>query len=192
MLISTKMAQKNESKQNKTIEIPSGIEFTVGTNEVTMKKDSKSITRKMDGCIKLSKEGNNLLLSIKSSRKSQRREFGSAKSHIKNMIEGLEKGFEYELEVCNVHFPMTVNFDKAKSEFIIKNILGEKSPRIIKVSNKIEAEIKMPKIKIKCYDLEAAGQAAANLEKISKIRYRDRNKFQDGIFITKKPGVIYS
>ena len=83
---------------------------------------------------------------------------------------------------------MSVSFDKAKKEVIIKNMLGEKTPRIQKVSDRVEIEIKMPKITIKSYDLEAAGQTAADLEKMSKIRNRDRNKFQDGIFITKKPG----
>jgi ribosomal protein L6P/L9E len=96
-------------------------------------------------------------------------------------------GFEYELEICNVHFPMTVSFDKAKSEFMIKNLLGEKAPRVLKTSDKIEVEIKAPHIKISSYDIEIAGQVAADLEKLARVRNRDRNKFQDGIFITKKP-----
>jgi ribosomal protein L6P/L9E len=62
---------------------------------------------------------------------------------------------------------------------------------MIKVTGNIEVEIKPPVIKIKSHDIEAAGRAASRLERGSLIKYRDRNKFQDGIFITKKPGKEY-
>ena len=173
------------------IEIPEGVNAEINNNLLIVKKDSKELKRKIDSAVSAKIDGNKITLSIKKAKKNVKREFGTARSHIKNMIKGLTEGFEYELEICNVHFPMTVTFDKAKSEFIIKNLLGEKCPRTIKAAGNIEVEIKAPKIKLKSYDLESVGQAAANLEKVSKIRNRDRNKFQDGIFITKKPGVDY-
>lgn len=173
------------------MEIPEGIVASLKDNTLTLKKDSKELKRKINDVVAVKIDGNKITLTIKKAKKFVKREFGTARSHIKNMIKGLTEGFEYELEVCNVHFPMTVTYDKAKSEFIIKNLLGEKAPRILKTAGFIEVEIKAPKIKLKSYDLEAAGQIAANLEKASRIRNRDRNKFQDGIFITKKPGVDY-
>jgi large subunit ribosomal protein L6 len=190
------MAERTEKRKvekniTKEIEIPGEIEIVIEKNIVTMKKDNKELKKEIDSNVDVKKEGNKILLSIKEAKRNQKRELGTSVGHIKNMIEGLKKDFEYELEMCNVHFPMTVTFDKSKSEFIIKNLLGEKSPRILKASNKIEAEIKAPHIKIKSYDIEAAGQTAADLEKVTKIKNRDRNKFQDGIFITKKPGKSY-
>jgi large subunit ribosomal protein L6 len=185
------MAKKTKKDLIAEIEIPAGIEATLEGRVITMKKDSNEIKRAVLGDVKASKEGNKIVLSVKKAKKDEKRAFGTIKSHVKNMIEGLTKGFEYELEICNVHFPMTVAFDKTKSEFIIKNLLGEKSPRILKTAGKIEVEIKAPKIKIRSHNLEYAGQVAADLEKVSRVRYRDRNKFQDGIFITKKPGVEY-
>jgi len=174
------------------IEIPAEIETDLKDNIITMKKNGKELKKIIHEKVKTSKEGNKIVLEVKNAGKREKREYGTAKSHIKNMIEGLMNGYEYELEICIIHFPMTVSYDKAKKEFIIKNLLGEKSPRIIKSQGDVEVEIKAPKIKIKSYDLEAAGQTAANIEKISKIRNRDRNKFQDGIFITKKPGKVFS
>lgn len=185
------MAKKSAKDFVFEIKIPEGIEADIEKNTITMRKDGKELRRDINEALKISKEDGKLILFAKKARKDEKKVFGTARGHIRNMIDGLTSGFEYELEVCNIHFPITVSFDKAKSEFMIKNLLGEKSPRTIKVSEKIEAEVKMPRIKIKSYDIEAAGQAAANLEKITKIRYRDRNKFQDGIFIIKKPGVEY-
>ena len=86
---------------------------------------------------------------------------------------------------------MSVTFDKAKKEVIIKNLIGEKHPRLVKVPTEVEVEIKAPHIKIRAHNIEIVGQVAADLEKATKIRYKDRNKFQDGIFITKKPGKTY-
>lgn len=186
------MAKRTNKDLMAEIEIPSGIEVLIEKNIVTAKKNSNEIRRDIPESITLSKEGNKITLSVKKAGKDQKRHFGTAKSHIKNMLSGFENIFEYELEICNIHFPMTLTFDKAKSELIIKNLLGEKAPRILKVpKGKVEIEIKSPKVRITSHDLEAAGQVAANLEKISKIRNRDRNKFQDGIFITKKPGVDF-
>jgi large subunit ribosomal protein L6 len=173
------------------IEVPEGIVATLKDNLLTLKKDSKELKRKIHPVVIAKLEGNKITLTIKKAKKFVKREFGTARSHIKNMVKGLTEGFEYELEICNVHFPMTVSFDKAKSEFMIKNLLGEKAPRLLKATGYIEVEIKAPKIHLKSYDLEGAGQIAANLEKVSRVRNRDRNKFQDGIFITKKPGVEY-
>lgn len=185
------MAKKTRKDYYFEIEIPEGIVATLENNILTMKKDTKELKRKIDRVVTTKIEGNKITLTIKKAKKFVKREFGTARSHIKNMVKGLTEGFEYELEICNVHFPMTVTYDKAKAEFIIKNLLGEKAPRIQKTTGYVEVEVKAPKIKLKSYDLESVGQIAANLEKVSRIRNRDRNKFQDGIFITKKPGVEY-
>lgn len=187
--------QKIEKKTRKSfveeIQIPSDIELVINEKEIIMKKNSNEIKRKIDSEIKVSKEGDKIVIKVDNARREQKRRFGTIVGHVKNMIEGLTNGYEYDLEICNVHFPMTLTFDKTKSEFIVKNILGEKCPRTLKTNNRIEVEIKAPNVKIKSYDLESAGQAAADLEKLTKIRNRDRNKFQDGIFITKKPGKTY-
>lgn len=187
------MAKITKTKRKDIVEsitIPAGIELKVEGKKIIAKKDSKVIERFIDPSIEAKIDNNILNLKVKKARREEKRKLGTVMSHIRNMFEGIDKAYEYELEICHVHFPVTVTYDKAKSEFFVKNLLGERSPRIIKAfcPEKIEVEIKAPLIKIKSYDLEAAGQNAANLEKIAKIRNRDRNKFQDGIFITKKPG----
>lgn len=49
---------------------------------------------------------------------------------------------------------------------------------------KIEKDV----IKIESFNKEAAGQTAANIEKTTMVRAKDRRVFQDGIFITEKYG----
>jgi len=189
------MAKKekiNLNRMEEKMEIPTGIDISIDGQIVTLKKDSKETKRLLNREIIASKENNTLILVTRDNKKEQRRNLRTLIAHIKNDIEGLTNGFEYELEICNVHFPMNVAFDKAKREIIIKNLIGEKHPRGVKIPADVEVEIKMPHIKLSAHNIELVGQMAANLEKATRIRYKDRNKFQDGIFITKKPGKIYS
>lgn len=183
--------KKKEQKVIETIQIPAGIEFSLENNIIKAKKDKRELKVRIPREVIISIKGNQIEMTAIRGRKAERREVGTMLAHINNMIEGLEKGFVYELEICNVHFPITVLYDKVKKQFSIKNLLGEKNPRIINSFGDVEVEIKAPKIKITSYDVTAGGQTAANLEKITHIKNRDRNKFQDGIFITKKPGVEY-
>lgn len=181
------MAKKTRKDLQQEIEVPEGIEAEVKGKTIIMKKESDEIQKKAHRGIEISKEGNKIIIKTKKAGREKKRNFGTFVGHVKNMIEGLTKGFEYELEICNVHFPMTVDFDKAKKMISINNLLGERVPRTLKISDKVEIEINPPKIIVKSYDIEDAGQTAANLEIVSKVKNRDRNKFQDGIFITKKP-----
>ena len=185
------MAKKVRKDLRREIEVPEGINVEVKGKTVIMKKDSNELQKRAYRGTEISMQGNKIIIETKKAGREKKRNFGTFVGHIKNMVEGLSKGFEYELEICNVHFPMTVDFDKSKNMISINNLLGEKIPRTLKMSDKVEIEIKAPKITVKSYDIEAAGQAAANLEIVSKVRNRDRNKFQDGIFITKKPRKEY-
>jgi large subunit ribosomal protein L6 len=70
----------------------------------------------------------------------------------------------------------------------IKNFLGEKVPRTCKVVSDSKVDIKGSLVVVSSKNKESAGQTAANLEKATRIRSRDRRIFQDGIFLINKAG----
>ncbi len=170
------------------LEIPAGIICTVEGNTITCKKDALEIKKKIHlpgGKIK--KEDTKLIFQIAEGNKNDWTKLRSTVAHMKNVFLGLEKPFVYALETCNVHFPMTLKADSTK--LTINNFLGEKIPRIAHINPEVKVEIQGSKITVTSHDREAAGQTAANIEKATKVRNRDRRIFQDGIFIVKKPGV---
>lgn len=168
------------------IKIPAGIEVEIDKRMIKLKKEGKEISREYSGC-SVKKENDELLLYCKKATKREKKQIKTLIAHIKNMIRGLENKFSYKLQICSVHFPMSVSIDKEKREVLIKNFLGEVKPRVARVSNDVDVKIEKEIITVESYDKEKAGQTAANIEKAGKIRNRDRRTFQDGIFITEKP-----
>ena len=81
-----------------------------------------------------------------------------------------------------------MSVDIKGKEATIKNFLGEKIPRKLKILDNVEINIEKDIITINSCDKELAGQTAANFEKATRIRMKDRRVFQDGIFITSKAG----
>ncbi len=174
---------------NEKIEFPDNFDFGINNSEIYVKSNGKETKKTFNlRGINIEKSGNVLILSVKNGTKRHRKIIKTITAHLKNIIQGLQEEFVYKLELAYVHFPATLEINKDKKEFYIKNFLGEKRPRITKIIPGSEIIIERNIITIKSHDKEIAGQMAANLEKATKIKNRDRRKFQDGIFIIEKPG----
>ena len=170
------------------IEIPEGINSSIEGDKIIMKKDSDELQRKLDMRVNTKIEGNKIILESKQTTKNDRKMFGTIKAHINNMIKGLTEKFQYKLQIANVHFPMNVSYDKENNMLVVKNFLGEKQDRKIKLIEGVDVKVDKETIELASINIENAGQCAANIEKGTKIRNKDRRIFQDGIFITEKPG----
>jgi large subunit ribosomal protein L6 len=185
LLISIKMNKNLE----RTIEIPEGINVSINDSEIKIGGNGKEFIRKFDlpnTSIKI--EGNVLQLSVKKATRRESKLLGTAWAHINNMISGLGEDFVYKLEIANVHFPMSVKVEGDK--VVIKSFLGETTERSARIMPDTKVDIKDSEISVSSSNIEAAGQTAANLEKATRLTGKDRRIFQDGIFITEKPGRV--
>jgi len=183
LLISIKMNKDLE----RVVEISDGVEVSINGSEFTVKGSGKEIKRTFNlGKIKAVVKDNKIILTSKGSTRRESKMIGTVCAHLKNMVNGIGEEFVYELEVCNVHFPMNVKQEGDK--ITIKSFLGETTDRFSKILPNTTVEIKGNHITVSSYDIEAAGQTAANLEKATRLTGRDRRIFQDGIFITSKCG----
>lgn len=174
------------------IEIPEGINVVIENHEIIMKKDNDELKRKLNVVIDAKIESDKIILDIKKAGKTEKKIFGTMKAHIKNMIKGLSEKFKYKLQAASVHFPMTLSIDKDKNELIIKNFLGEKTDRVIKLVPGVDVKIDKDIVEIEANDIEKAGQCAANIEKGARVKNKDRRIFQDGCYIIEKPRRVFS
>lgn len=189
--MSIKMKKKTKQKLIEKIEIPQGINVNLKGRELIMKKGDNETAKTINPKINLRLEGNELTIESEKSSKKEKKIFGSIKAHIRNMIKGLNENFKYKLQASSVHFPMTITFEKDSNELVVKNFLGEKKERRIRIVKGVNVKVNKDIIEVESIDIEKAGRSASDIEKGTKVRNRDRRIFQDGIFIIEKPGRSY-
>ena len=111
---------------------------------------------------------------------------GTFESHVENMVHGVTEGWEYEMTVLYAHFPMQVRAEG--DEVVIENFLGERAPRRTTVHGDTEVSVSGEEILLSGPDKEAVGQTAADIEQLTRVTDKDTRVFQDGVYITRKPG----
>ena len=111
---------------------------------------------------------------------------GTFESHVENMIHGVTEGWEYRMAVRYSHFPMQVRVEG--DEVVIDNFLGERAPRTAPIRGDTEVEVDGEDVVLRGPDKEAVGQTAASIEQLTRVTDKDTRVFQDGVYITHKPG----
>lgn len=182
---------KMKTNLHEEIEIPQGINAVIEDGWMIIKKDNEELKRKLNVFIDVKVEDRKIILDAKKATKREKKNFGTMRAHFNNMIKGLTEKFKYKLQAVSVHFPMNVSVDKEKNELVVKNFLGEKTDRRIKLIPGVDVKVDKDIIEIESADIEKAGQTAANIEKGARVTGKDRRIYQDGIYIVEKPGRIF-
>jgi large subunit ribosomal protein L6 len=178
------MRVKNFSEK---IEIPDGNQLSLDGFKVSIKGEKGEVSKKFNmPRFIFSVEGNSLIVKCEGYNFYDKNNFFTIKAHIKNMIQGANEGYVYLLKICSSHFPMNVTISKNK--FVVKNLLGEKVPRELKIKEGVTVTINGTEIELKGIDLEKVSTAASDMEQLTRNTARDRRIFQDGIYIIKKDG----
>lgn len=108
------------------------------------------------------------------------REVGTVRSHIFNMLNGSKDGYTQKMKVIYAHFPIAIEV-KGK-DMVVKNFVGEKQPRKVKIIGDTKVEAKVPTVTVSGPCKEDVFQTVANIRQATKIKNRDSRIFQDGIY----------
>lgn len=169
------------------IEVPENVQVTLAGGVVKVKGPQGEVSKKLHHPrVKLEKKSKHVIISSEFPRKSEKALVGTYGAHIRNMIVGVTKGFEYKMKIVYAHFPIKASV--RGNEFVIENFLGEKFPRKTTIVGATKVSIKGDQVVLTGADVEEVGQTAANIERATKIKGLDPRVFQDGIYIVEKPG----
>ena len=158
------------------IEIPRDVEVKLEGAILNVKGPEGENSKEFNfGRLDVKVKDKKIILNHKKATKREKKIMNTSVAHIKNLIKGVKEKFEYKLKICFGHFPFTVKIENGVAT--VKNFLGEKIERKVKMPENIEISVDKEIITIKSIDKETAGQAAANLEAVTKIRGRDKKNF---------------
>ncbi|MFD2043162.1 50S ribosomal protein L6 [Ornithinibacillus salinisoli] len=145
----------------KPIEIPDGVEVKLDGVTVTVKGPKGELTRNFHSDIKIIIEGNTITLERPSDHKEHRSLHGTTRSLIANMVEGVSKGFEKQLEIIGVGYRAQKQGNKVTVN------AGYSHPVELDPIEGIEIEVpKNTQVIVKGIDKELVGAVAANIRAI--------------------------
>ena len=173
----------------KTVLVPQGVTVDIAGMHIKVSGPKAKLERDFTsqlftGDVKIEKIEDTIKVSTTSYRRPIKAEVGCIAAHVRNMIAGVTKDYKYTLQSVYMHFPFTVKV--VGSDVVIANFLGERAQRKAKIVGSTKVDVKAEEITITGNDIESVGLTAANIERATKIKARDRRVFQDGIFLTKR------
>lgn len=172
----------------KQFEIPNDVQVEINNFKIkvtgpkgSLERDFYSPLFRKDIIIK--RIDNKISISTESKNRKIKAMIGAIRAHVLNMFSGVKEGFEIKLKIVYMHFPFTIKV--TGNEISVTNFLGEKNPRKTRVAGNCKVEIKGDEVVVTGINKEDVGETASNLEKVTRIKSRDRRVFQDGIFMLK-------
>jgi large subunit ribosomal protein L6 len=167
------------------IKIPEGVTAKLSGRTLTIKGPKGELTRTLGlSRVELKIEGREIVLRCDLPRRAEKAEVGAFASHVRNMLHGVQNGYEYRLKTVFAHFPIKTTVKG--NVFLIENFLGERSARKATILPGVKVDVKGDQVVCTGIDVEKVSQTAANIETATHIRNRDIRVFQDGIYITVK------
>lgn len=173
------------SVYNQRIEIPSDCQLSLEDKTIIIKGPKGTLRRSFpELSTEFGVEGNELVVSTQIGRKRAKALVGTVIAHVRNMLLGVQLGYEYEMKIVYSHFPITVEIhDKTIN---IKNFLGERGVRKARLVGDVNIRTTEDEIFISGVDIEHVSQSAANIQQACKIREKDRRVFLDGVYVIRK------
>ncbi len=167
------------------ITIPSGVEVTIGANEVTVKGPKGQLTQTVPGDITLSQEGDVVTVERPDDSRTNRSLHGLVRALVANMVHGVTEEFTKELEIIGVGYRVTNN-----SPGSLELALGYSHPVSYKAPDGVTFEVPAPtQIVVRGVDKQQVGQVAAEIRQFRKPEpYKGKGVRYKGEYVIRKAG----
>jgi len=160
------------------IELPEGVEVKVEGSNVKVKGPKGELNQTISSSMEIKIEDNEIVVERQSEDKVTRSLHGTTRSLIANMVEGVTKGFQKELEIIGVGYRAQLQGKKL--------VVGAGYSHPVEIEQEENIEFEVPQntqIIVKGIDKEQVGRIAANIRAIRSpepykgkgIRYKDEH-----------------
>ncbi len=145
--------------------VPPGVQVEIKGSFVRVKGPKGELSFVFSPKINISQEGDQIIVTRNSDQPDERALHGTTRAVIQNMVTGVSKGFERVLEINGVGYRAEV-----KGKKLVLNV-GYSHPVEIEPPEGVEFEVdaKARQIKVKGYDKQVVGQAAANIRAVRPV-----------------------
>jgi large subunit ribosomal protein L6 len=183
------MSTKQLEKFSTELQIPENVKVSFKSYMLTVEgplgKTYKNF-RKIPVSIEIN--DNMVLLKAQGTRKANYAIMNTARSIIRNLLEGVVDGYTIKMKVVFSHFPISIKIDG--KQVLIENFQGERAPRVTKIWGKTKVVPKGDDVIITGHVLTDVSQTAAEIENNSRVKNKDHRVFLDGIYkFEKKKGI---
>lgn len=140
------------------VELPKGVELTLGGGEVTVKGPLGSLRLGLLPSVKIEKEGESVFCRAVEGAVDAGAMSGTMRALLNNMVVGVSKGFERKLTLVGVGYRAQAQGDKLNLSLGFSHPVVHQMPEGVKVETPTQTEIL-----IKGIDKQKVGQVAAEV-----------------------------
>ena len=161
---------------NSPVELPSGVQVTIGDSEITVKGKVGSMAMPINPEVSIEQNENVLTFSARSSAKFSRAMSGTTRALVSNMVTGVSQGFEKKLDLVGVGYRAQAQGKKLNLTLGFSHPVEFEIPEGITIDTPTQTEVV-----VKGADKQLVGQVAANIRAYRKpepykgkgVRYAD-------------------
>lgn len=114
-------------------------------------------------------------------------------SHIKNMFKGVTYGFLYKMRAVYAHFPINCSITEGGSLIEVRNFLGEKFIRKVRMAPGVTVEnskAQKDELVVMGNSIDSVAQSSALIQQCTTVKNKDIRKFLDGLYVSEKTTVL--
>ena len=169
---------------NRQLKVPENVSVEVNENTVTVKGPKGELSYTFNSELSVKVEEGNVTVERANDIKKSKEMHGTTNAIIKNMIEGVSKGFEKGLEIIGVGY----SFNVKGTTLVVK--AGYSHPVEVKIPEGLTVEnVSNTEINVKGISKELVGEFAANVRKIRKPEpYKGKGIRYKGEYVRRKEG----
>ena len=103
------------------------------------------------------------------------------------------QGYQYKMRAVYAHFPISCAITEAGTQLEVRNFLGEKFIRRVKMHDGVTVEnskAQKDELIVSGNDIEKVSLSAALIQQSTTVKNKDIRKFLDGMYVSEKTTVV--